>query len=246
MAFRPLSVEELAEILSFDFKTGSIPKFREGWRLEDPVDAVLSTTSSLLAIVDVEGSRIIQFSHFSVKEFLTSSRLAEMNDNISRRYHISLTPAHTLAAQAGLGILLHLEEHVVNRDGLKEYPLAEYAARYWVDHARFEDVSGNIEDGMRRLFDPSEPHLAIWVWIFDPMSPGQQQTRQAERPLQSKRPPLHYAANYGLYSITKFLIIHHSQDVHSQAFDDRSLHCIWRRGGDMKMLFTCFSSTMRI
>lgn len=74
-AFRPLRVEELAEVLSFDFKTGSIPKFHEGWRLGDPIDAVLSTTSSLLAIVDVQGSPVIQFSHFSVKEFLTSTAL---------------------------------------------------------------------------------------------------------------------------------------------------------------------------
>jgi hypothetical protein len=113
VAFRPLLVTELAEILSFDFKTGPIPKFHEGWRLGDPIDVVLSTTYSLLAIVDVK-STVIQFSHFSVREFLTSARLAETNDIISRRYHISMTPAHTLAAQAYLGILLHLDEDVVS------------------------------------------------------------------------------------------------------------------------------------
>jgi hypothetical protein len=123
VAFRPLRVAELAEILLFDFSTGSIPKFREGWRPGDPVEAVLSTTCSLLAIVEDQGSRVIQFSHFSVKEFLTSSRLAETSDNLSRRYHISLTPAHTLAAQACLGILLHLDNNIVTRDSLKNFPL---------------------------------------------------------------------------------------------------------------------------
>ena len=135
VASRPLHVKELAEILSFDFKTGQIPTFHEGWRLGDPVEVVLSTTSSLLAIVKNEGSQLVQFSHYSVKEYLTASRLAETNDIISR-YHISLTRAHTLAAQACLGILLHLEEDVVSRGGLEEYPLAEYAARYWIDHVR--------------------------------------------------------------------------------------------------------------
>jgi hypothetical protein len=45
--------------------------FNEDWRLEDPVDAVLSTCSSLLAIVDggYPFGKVIQFSHFSVKEF---------------------------------------------------------------------------------------------------------------------------------------------------------------------------------
>jgi len=43
------------------------PKFREDWRLEDPVDAVLSTCSTLLSRVHVDDddSQVIQFSHFS-------------------------------------------------------------------------------------------------------------------------------------------------------------------------------------
>ena len=69
--------------------------------------------------------------------------------------------ARTLIAQACLGILLHLDINVVSRDSLEEYPLVEYAARYWVDHARFEGVLGNVEDGMKRLFDPSKPHPTI-------------------------------------------------------------------------------------
>ena len=231
-AFRPLRVEELAEVLSFDFKTGSIPKFHEGWRLGDPIDAVLSTTSSLLAIVDVQGSPVIQFSHFSVKEFLTSTRLAETSNIICRRFHITMTSAHTLAAQASLGILLHLDKSVVSRECLKKYPLAGYAAGHWFKHARFEGVLRNVEDGMKRLFDPSKPYLAVWVWIYDPELPPWMQTTQVERPLQPRGPPLHYAAVCGLHTIVKFLIIEHSQDVHSRGFDDEStpLHLASREG----------------
>ena len=149
VASRPLRVEELAEMLAYDFKAGQIPKFHEGWRIEDPVDAVLSTCSSLLAIVDVgyPSRNVIQFSHFSVKEYLTSTRLAEESDIISRRYHISATPAHTLAAQACLGILLHLDKDVVSRDNKEKWPLAVYAAKHWVGHVLFEGVSQNVEDG---------------------------------------------------------------------------------------------------
>ncbi len=111
VASRPLRVEELAEFLAFDFAAGPIPKFREAWRLEDPLDAVLSTCSTLLAVIDVDNSPVIEFSHFSVKEFLTSARFAEKCDTISRRYHISLAPAHAFVAQACLGILLHLDEN---------------------------------------------------------------------------------------------------------------------------------------
>ena len=109
---RPLRVEELAEFFAFDFKTEPIPNFREDWRAEDPLEAVLSICSTLLALVHVGDSAVVQFAHFSVKEFLTSSRLAENSDTISHRYHVSMTPAHTLVAQACLGILRSEERRV--------------------------------------------------------------------------------------------------------------------------------------
>jgi hypothetical protein len=140
VAFRPLLVEELADLLAFDFGAGSIPIFHSDWRRQKPEDAVLSRCSTLLSIVDDQGSPVVQFSHFSVKEFLTSTRLRKTTDISSRRYRVSMTPAHILAARACLGILLHLDKDVT-RDSLKDFPLAEYAARHWVDHARFKDVS---------------------------------------------------------------------------------------------------------
>ena len=133
MAARPLYVEELAGILAFDFDVESTPKFRPERRSEDPVHTVLSTCSSLLAVVDVDGRRVVQFAHFSAKEYLTSARLAETKGNISR-FQVSMTPAHTIIAQACLGILLHLDENITE-DELKDFPLAEYAAKYWVVHA---------------------------------------------------------------------------------------------------------------
>ncbi|KAH9039125.1 hypothetical protein EDB85DRAFT_2141372 [Lactarius pseudohatsudake] len=75
VASRPLRVEELAEFLAFDFDEGDNPTFDAGWRPEDPNDAVLSTCSSLIAVVNVGDRTIVQFSHFSVKEFLTSNRI---------------------------------------------------------------------------------------------------------------------------------------------------------------------------
>ena len=65
----------------------------------------------------------------SVQEHLTSSRLAETND-ICHRYQISMTLAQTLAARACPGILLQLDNDVVNKEGLKKYPLAGYAAKH--------------------------------------------------------------------------------------------------------------------
>ena len=230
VALRPLRIKELAELLAFGFKAGLIPEFYGDWRVEDPLDAVLSTCSTLLAIVNDRGSPVIQFSHFSVKEFLTSTRLAKATDIISRRYHVSMTPAHTLIAQACLGILLHLDMDVTS-DSLKDLPLAEYAAEHWVDHARFEDVSRNVEDGMKQLFDPSKPHLAICVWICNPELQKWERTLN-ETPPPLTKTPLHYAAFWGLHPVIEFLIIEHSQDVCSRGSTDNAtpLHLASRNG----------------
>ncbi|KAH9073597.1 hypothetical protein EDB83DRAFT_84335 [Lactarius deliciosus] len=90
VAVRPLSVAELAEVLAFDFDAAKdgIPELNSNWRWEDHEQAVLSTCSSLIAVVPGQGSPIVQFSHFSVKEFLMSDRLAKSTGDISQ-YHIS-------------------------------------------------------------------------------------------------------------------------------------------------------------
>jgi len=143
----PLCVKELAEVLAFDFKAGATPTFCPGWWPVDPLDALLSTCSSLLVVVKVKGLQVIQFSHFSVKEFLTSTCLTEARDPIPC-YYVSMALAHTLVAQACLGILLHLDENITN-SSLKDFYLAKYAAEHWVDHGRFEMVSAKVEDGMK-------------------------------------------------------------------------------------------------
>ncbi|KAH9964749.1 hypothetical protein BJV74DRAFT_302368 [Russula compacta] len=77
VAVRPLEVKELAEVLAVDFgKAGGIPELKEDLRWEDQEQAVLSACSSLIAVVGDEDFRVVQFSHFSVKEYLTSDRLA--------------------------------------------------------------------------------------------------------------------------------------------------------------------------
>ncbi len=73
-----------------------------------------------------------------------------------------MPPAHTVITQACLGILLHMPENVT-KDSLMEYPLAGYAAEHWFEHARFEDVSQNVTEGMKQLFDRTKPHFAIWL-----------------------------------------------------------------------------------
>ncbi len=45
-AIRPLRVEELAEIFAIDFDTDTAPNLMEGWRPENPEDALLFACST--------------------------------------------------------------------------------------------------------------------------------------------------------------------------------------------------------
>ena len=324
-ASRPFRVEELAEFLAFDFEAGTTPTFLADWRPEDATHTVLSTCSSLLAVVydkstahymvsppsdpltvfrtptprsppkspvipsspsrdggtpfippdqvyqppipiddeiyvppeptthgrefpipmddvmypplppGIEFPRLpasaAQFAHFSVKEYLTSTRLAKEKDPISC-FHVSMTAAHTIIAQACLGVLLHLDENIT-RGGLRDLPLAEYAAEHWMGHARFENVASNVLDGMKRLFDPSKNHLSVWVRIYepDPEHPWRFGGRPGH-PVVARATSLHYAAFCGMHDIARFLAVEHSQDVNARGFENKEtpLHVAVRRG----------------
>jgi ankyrin repeat protein len=230
VASRPLRVKELAEVLAFDFEEGSTPTFLAEWRPEDPAYAVLSTCSSLLAVVNVDGSPVIQFAHFSVKEYLTSERLTKAKDTVSR-FHVSMTPAHTIVAQACLGVLLHLDEDITE-DGLEDFPPAEYAAEQWANHARFESVALKVLDGLKRFFDPGKNHLSVWAWLYEPEYHALRFKPRPESPEKTCATPLHYAAFCGMHDIATFLIIEHSQDVNARGFrkEGTPLHVASREG----------------
>ena len=207
VAIRPLRVEELAEVLAFDFNTGGMPKLNPGWRWEDQEEAVMSACSSLVTIVKDGDFRVVQFSHFSVKEFLTADRLAEPIRDVSC-YHIRLEAAHVILAQACLGILLRLDDRV-DRDGMKNFPLALYAAQYWPAHAREENVSSWIKEGMKCLFDADKPHFATWLWIYNEDRWGR--SMSTTRPEEPEAIPLYYAARLGFRDLAELLIAEHPE-----------------------------------
>jgi hypothetical protein len=141
VSIRPLRVEELADIFAVQFDVTSPGSFNKASRPWNPEWAVLSTCSSLITIVSQGDSRVVQFAHFSVKEFLTSERLANAEERLSF-YHILPEPAHTLLAHASLSVLLQLDDKI-DRDTIGRVPPAPYAARHWVDHAQYNNVSSH-------------------------------------------------------------------------------------------------------
>jgi ankyrin repeat protein len=212
VSIRPLRVEELAELFALDFDGAreGIPKLNKEWRWDDPEQGIVTICSGLIHIGDYfSDTRIVQFAHFSVKQFLTSDRLAILNEDVAR-FHISLGKAHTVVAQACLGILLS-GNGVNDERAESRSPLAEYAARHWIDHARFKNVTFRVEDGMRRLFDPGKPYFTAWLQLHDIDEGwnlfGDNSTQELDGT------PLYYASLCGFRDLVDHLIDKHPQCV---------------------------------
>jgi hypothetical protein len=239
VATRPPRVTELAEVLAVDFDDAEgIPRLNSDWRWEDQEQALLIACSSLIAIVeagdaqasdndsastpgdndhDIEAgdSRIVQFSHFSVKEFLTSSRLATAGGEVSS-FYIDLAPAHITLAQACLGVLLQIKDDVEGRTP-KDHPLARYAAEHWTTHAQFGEVSSRLHKGMEYLFDANKPHFKVWLMLYDVDTISMTGVTFPSFVSYPKSPagPLYYAALCGFRDLVEYLIIKHPRDVNA-------------------------------
>ena len=221
VAVRPLRVDELAEVLAVDFTASEgIPELNESLRWEDQEQAVLSACSSLIAVVDDEDDeddpRVVQFSHFSVKEFLTSDRLATSKIDASRYHHILLEPAHTIMAQACLSVLLRFDSHA-DEATIENFPLAHYAADHFGKHADFEDVLSHIRDGVDDLLDADKSHFAAWLWIS-------QARFDEEHPPRLNVTPLHHVAGRGFRSLVDYLISKRPEDVNFNGEHGTPLH----------------------
>ncbi|KAN0129321.1 hypothetical protein V8E53_012805 [Lactarius tabidus] len=204
VARRPLRVEELAEVLAFDLRAREIPKLNAGWRWENQEEAVLSACSSLVSVITEDGSRIVQFSHFSVKEFLTSDRLASCTEVL--QFHIPIEPSHVILSQACLGVLLCLDDSTDNCDSVEENLLYQYATEYWIGHAQVGNVESELKDTMDHFFDTEKPHFSAWV------------RREYSWKLSTTDVPpaavaLYFAAWRGFCGLVERLLIRHPQQV---------------------------------
>ena len=212
-AVRPLRVEELAEVLAVDYEDEEgIPRLNANWRWEDQEQAILTSCSSLIAIIESGQSRVVQFSHFSVKESLTSARLATSHGD-ALGYHITFEPAHMILAQACMSALLQSDD-CIEQNGIEISQLARYAAEHWVIHAKYENVSSCLRKAMEYLFDLNKPYFAAWKELHDiDTNPLLGSTFYYFTSSKSDAVPLYYASLCGFQDLVEHLIIKYPQHV---------------------------------
>jgi hypothetical protein len=211
-------VEELAEVLAVDYEDEEgIPSLNPNWRWEDQEQALLTSCSSLIAIVESGASRVVQFSHFSVREFLTSARLSTSSGDVLR-YHIALEPAHTILAQACMSTLLRWDDRTEQNSAETSSQLTDYAAHHWVAHAQYENVSSHLRKAMEYLFDPDKPCFSAWQQLhnMDTDAPTGSALYRFTVVDPSAAVPLYYAALCGFQDLVEHLVFKYPEHVNAR------------------------------
>jgi ankyrin repeat protein len=227
VAYRPLRVEELAEVLALDVDASGNPSFNANWRWKDHEAAVLSACSSLVSVIDHDDSRVVQFSHFSVKEFLTSDRLTSMGD--VSQFHISNEPSHLILAQACLGVLLSVDDRTPE-DSLEDISLLTYAHSYWIEHVQVGEVELCLKDALDCIFDLDKPHWEAFLRREGMDLKLRRTSDQDSKGVPTRAAPLFFASINGLSGLAGRLMVANPRQVAGFRFQGWTLlHWVVRR-----------------
>lgn len=202
-SLRPLRLEELAEALAFDLDSGN-PKFSLESRLLEPKD-ILDVGSSLITNRTASDStEALEFAHFSVPEFLASERIKV---GPAAFYYIP-NDSGQFALEICLTYLRKFESAgSILPETFFAFPLAEYAAKFWTQHAATLEYSSNFGPNIRRLvLDLLRRPVAFanWIRLYDLDDPSKEFPYTEE--LQNVPGPLYYMSLAGLPSPVRWLL----------------------------------------
>lgn len=111
--------------------------------------------------------KVIRLAHFSVKEYLVSSRIL---DSPAAGFGFDKRLADEAIAKICIGYLLHFKSlNALSHKTLPHFPLAMYAAKFWFMHARaVKDPSRTLDDMTNHLLQPMSTPYTNWIRLHQP------------------------------------------------------------------------------
>jgi ankyrin repeat protein len=107
----------------------------------------------------------LELAHFSVKEYLTSERLPEpFQHKFSQAY------ARGHMTRSCLAYLSCLKDEDSSVEVATQFPLAQYSAEYWIDHARHSETLDIVGESILDFFENNTAYT-VWGRLFHPESP---------------------------------------------------------------------------
>ncbi|KAJ7458965.1 ankyrin repeat-containing domain protein [Mycena latifolia] len=95
-----------------------------------------------------EAPAVVALAHASVADYLMSRTFTEKHE-----CNLSSGISHSFLAQSCVGYLLHFADNPLNATTLPDYPLASYAARYWIHHLFLCDDRDALSSSTVRLLE---------------------------------------------------------------------------------------------
>jgi hypothetical protein len=211
---RPLSVEEVAEVVAIDVTVN--PAFDRDEVLEDPLEA-LNICSSLVTVTTNKAKRssnpaqrIIALAHYSVQEYLVSDRIKQGS---AKQYSMQEVECHSAITKGSLEYLTQLQQPL-SKEVLERSALARYSAKFWSSH--LQETGGEMEQVSQlamSIMAIQEPAYLTWIQLHDPDEPWLEP--DLGKSLDTVAMPLYYAAQLGLSTITR-LLLEQGADVNAQ------------------------------
>ena len=149
--------------------------------------------------VIVEETQELHLAHFSVKEFL----VMHFQEQIIPSAPVDMD-SHAFVAQCCLVYLVQFQELLEDKKSVKLYPLARYAAQYWIYHLQNSNTKGSSVEKrlLLDLMDRKTYAFLNWRCLYDPDMPW----KSIDMSTRTISPPLYYAAQAGLKELVSILL----------------------------------------
>ncbi|KAK4182388.1 ankryin repeat protein, partial [Podospora australis] len=202
---RPLTVQEAVDAIVIPLDAHR--QFDPDYRLPCP-NEIARFCPSLVSLVKrqfgEETVTELELAHFSVKEYLTSKNTPE-----PFRCKLSEPDARSCITRCCLTYLscLRIEEPI---DKVRaQFPLTQYSAMYWMDHAKHVET---VDNTTVAIIDFFKDHAAFTIWrcLFNPEQPWD------KYPTKNTGYPLYFASLKGLKFTTRMLL-EKGADVNAQS-----------------------------
>ena len=195
-----MTVEALQDALSMQSRDGSMTEKRQ-----IPAEDLLSSCSGLVFIETVNGSKIIRLLHETARGFLMNFRSS------------GFPYGHELISETCLAYLSLPEFfdqcsfQTVTKARAKQYPLFEYAARYWSAHILHGNLESTFQGKIINFLESRQRYstdefLASGLrsaWGCDYATPWTDWNRHS---INRRDTTIHAAATYGLCKTLRYLI----------------------------------------
>ncbi|KAK1961506.1 purine and uridine phosphorylase [Colletotrichum sublineola] len=184
---QPLTLQECVDVIAV--RVDGAQSFDPKDRLPEPTD-ILRFCPSLVVLMKTPGTArgggLLQLAHFTVKEYL----LHGVEGFRGAEPSISIT-------ETCLFYLSSVEE-IRSSEITRLFPLARYAARNWMDHARVAETSSDTAAAIASFLQ-SEKRLRIWNWLY-------RNAREDLNPRSAIASGSYYACRIGLAATARILL----------------------------------------